>query len=322
MRALVIGGYGFVGRHLAQHLVSCGDDVALTYTVDRRDDVISARLLKDQGEIAVPRVVQSMALDITDADAVSKLVSLLKPDVIYHLAALSFVPDAEKSPSLAFSVNTTGTINIVEAIKSHSPETRLLFVGTSQSYGTPRPGVLPITENSELRPGNVYALTKTYADLACYTSVVRDSLHIVRVRPFQHTGPGQSPIFAISSFAKQVAQIKLGKAPPQVSVGNLDIKRDYCDVSDIARGYREAALNGKSGEVYNFSFGQSVSLDSLLRLLITRAGIDIEIVVDPARVRPVEAQDVYGTYAKAHKEFGWRPRVSHEAMLDSLLTQS
>lgn len=320
MRALVTGGYGFVGRHLAQHLVSCGDDVALTYTVDRKEDVITGKVLLDQGEIAVPRVVQSVALDVTERDAVFKVISLLKPDVIYHLAAISFVPDAEKSPEQAYLVNTTGTLNILEAVKAHSPETRVLFVGTSQSYGNPRPGALPITEASELRPGSVYALTKTYADLACYTAVAADGLHVVRVRPFQHTGPGQSSMFALSSFAKQVAEIKLGKSAPQVSVGNLDVKRDYSDVSDIARGYREAALNGKSGEVYNFCFGQSVTLESLLKILIARSGVEIEVIVDPARVRPVEVQDMYGSYAKAQKEFGWKPRVSHEAMLDSLLT--
>lgn len=320
MRALVTGGYGFVGRHLAHHLVSCGDDVALTYTADKKAEVVSGKISKEDGELSLPRVVQNVALDVTDSSAVTKVISLMKPDVIYHLAAISFVPDAEKSPTLAFDVNTTGTINILEAIKKHSPETKVLFVGTSQSYGNPRPGALPITEASELRPGNVYALTKTYADLACYAATITDSLHIVRARPFQHTGPGQSPIFALSSFAKQVAKIKLGQAPAQVSVGNLDVKRDYCDVSDVARGYREAALNGKSGEVYNFCYGQSVVLESLLKILIARSGVEIEIVVDPTRVRPVEVPDVFGSYAKAQKELGWKPRVTHEAMLDSLLT--
>ncbi len=320
MLALITGGYGFVGRHLAHHLVSCGDDVVLTYTEDKKEDVLSGKLSTELGETPAPRTVQNIALDVTNKDLVNQVISLIKPDVIYHLAAISFVPDAEKDPNLTYKVNTLGALNILEAVKEYIPDTRVLFVGSSQSYGAPRPGALPITELSELRPSNMYALTKTYADLACYTASSRDSLNVVRARPFQHTGPGQNPMFALSSFSKQVAEIKLGKKEPIVRVGNLDVKRDYTDVSDIVRGYREAALNGKVGEAYNFCFGQSVSMEEMLNLLIKRSGVEIEVIVDPSRVRPVEVPDVYGSFDKAQKDLGWKPRVTHEGMLDSLLT--
>lgn len=320
MLALVTGGYGFVGRHLAHHLVSCGDDVVLTYVEDKKEKVLSEKLDLELGEIAPPKTVQNIALDVANKDLVNDVISLIKPDVIYHLAAISFVPDAEKNPNLTYNVNTLGTLNILDAVKAHLPDTRVLFVGSSQSYGAPRPGALPISEQSELRPSNEYALTKTYADLACYTAAERDTLKVVRARPFQHSGPGQNPMFALSSFSKQIAEIKLGKKEPIVRVGNLDVKRDYSDVSDIVRGYREAALNGKIGEAYNFCFGQSVSMEDMLKLLIQRAGMDIEIIVDPERVRPVDVPDVYGTYAKAQKDLGWKPRIPHEGMLDSLLT--
>ena len=320
MLALITGGYGFVGRHLAHHLVSCGDDVVLTYLQDKKEQVLSEKLDKDLGEIAPPKSVQNIALDVSNKELVNSVISLVKPDVIYHLAAISFVPDAEKAPELTYKVNTQGTLNILDAVKNNLPDTRVLFVGSSQSYGAPRPGLLPISEQSELRPSNAYALTKTYADLACYTAAKRDSLKVIRARPFQHTGPGQNPMFALSSFSKQIAEIKLGKKEPVVRVGNLDVKRDYSDVSDIVRGYREAALNGKTGEAYNFCFGQSVSMEDMLKILIQRSGMDIEIIVDPERVRPVEVPEVYGSYSKAQKDLGWKPRVSHEAMLDSLLT--
>jgi GDP-4-dehydro-6-deoxy-D-mannose reductase len=312
VKALVTGGFGFAGRHLATHLVKCGDDVALTY-LPKVEDVAG------EVGVSVPKVVQTIALDVCDKKAVDSVISLMRPDVIYHLAAITYVPEAQNDPSKTLEVNLTGTENILDAVAKHSPETRILFVGSSNSYGEPRPGSLPQTELSELRPSDIYSLSKTYADLACYCASVSRGVDVVRIRPFQHTGPGQSERFALSSFAKQVAEIKLGRREKEVLVGNLEVKRDYSDVSDIVRGYREAALNGKTNEVYNLCSGESVALESYLKLLIERSGEEIEIKVDPARVREVDVPDVYGSYARASKDFGWSPRVTREAMIDTLL---
>lgn len=312
MKALVTGGFGFAGRHLATHLVQCGDDVALTY-------LPKVENIEQEIGVSVPKVVQSIALDVTDKKAVDNVVSLMRPDVIYHLAAVTYVPEAQDDPKRTFDINLGGTENIIDAVAKHSPETRILFIGSSHSYGEPRPGSLPQTELSELRPSNVYSLSKTYADLACYCASVSRAVDVVRIRPFQHTGPGQSERFALSSFAKQVAEIKLGLREQEVLVGNLEVKRDYSDVSDIVRGYREAALNGKTNEVYNLCSGESVALESLLKLLIERSGEEIEIKVDPSRVREGDVPDVYGSYARANKDFGWSPRVTREATMDTLL---
>ncbi len=320
MRALVTGGHGFVGRHLAQHLVQCGDDVAITYySVPGADGVKSEPETDVENKVGLPKTVQMLSLDVCDAKAVREVVSLLRPDVIYHLAAISFVPDGEKDPERVFEVNTRGTTNFLNAIRECSPETRLLYVSSSAVYGEPRPGALPVTEASELRPNTEYALSKVTADLQVYKSGYRDGLHVIRIRPFQHIGPGQSDRFAISSFAKQIANIKLGKSEPIIKVGNLEVKRDYSDVSDIVRGYREAILNGKSGEVYNLCSGGSVSIQELLNMLIERAGIEVEVVQDPSRVREGEVPEVYGSYDKAQRDFGWKPRVEREAMIDSIL---
>lgn len=315
MRALVVGGYGFVGRHLAHHLIQCGDDVALTYVPERKPVMET-----DANRVGVPHQVQTIGLDVTKPEAVAQLVAVMKPDAIYHLSAISSVPEGEQAGHRVFEVNAMGAMNVFQAVADHARETRVLFVSSSEVYGEPRPGALPFTEQSELRPMSAYGVAKAAADLAAYKYSARNGLFTVRVRPFPHFGPGQRPDFAVSSFARQVAAIKLGISKPVVSVGNLEVRRDFTDVLDIVRGYREALLNAKSGEVYNLSSGSSLLLSDLLKELMTIAGVDAEIVPDPARVRAVDISDLYGSYQKAQRDFGWRPRIERPASLGTLLS--
>ena len=319
MRALIIGGYGFVGRHLAQHLVSCGDDVAVTYLPEKSIQAGMGDSRPSDNRVAIPNAAQTMALDITDQKDVSQLLALLKPDAVYHLAAIAHITEAEKAGEELFRVNTLAASTVMDALVQHSKDTRFLFVSSAEVYGEPKPGGLPLTELSELRPISAYGVSKAAADLAAYKYHYRDKLHTVRIRPFPHIGPGQSETFAISGFAKQIAEIKLGKAKPVVKVGNLEAKRDYTDVLDIVRGYRDAVLNGKPGDVYNLCSGESISIGDALKLLVKLAGVEVEIVEDAERVRPVDITDLFGSYQKAQRDFGWRPRVEREASLDSLL---
>ena len=308
------GGHGFAGRHLAHHLVKCGDDVALCYLPDsQREENVDEEL------ISLPKTCQSMALDVTDRDSVMNLIAVIQPDVVYHLAGITFVPEAERDLRKVMEVNTFGTINLMDALVAHARQARLLFVSSAEVYGQPRPGSLPLTEQAELMPISSYGVSKAAADVAAHKYSYREGLHVVRVRPFPHIGPGQNARFAISSFAKQVAAIKLGKAEPIIKVGNLDPKRDYSDVSDIVRGYREAILNGKDGEAYNLCSGESVEIGEQLQSLIKLADVDVEVIVDPERVRDVDINDLQGSGEKAFRDFGWKPRVEREAMLDSLL---
>ncbi len=315
MRALVTGGFGFVGRHLSHHLVSCGDDVAVTYQAgeEKADDVSV-----NQG-VALPKSVQTIALDICDRKAVFDVITLLKPDAVYHLAARTFVPDAEKQARDVFEVNLFGTLNILDALVENSPTSRILYVSSAEVYGEPKPGSLPITEDTPLRPISIYGVTKASADLAVHKYAKRENLHGVRIRPFPHLGPGQDERFAISNFAKQIAEIKLGKREPVIKVGNLEARRDYSDVSDIVRGYREALLNGKRGEAYTLCSGKSVEIGEVLQQLIKVSEVDVEIQVDPERLRPVDIPDSYGSYGRAQKDFGWKPRIDLEGTLHSIL---
>jgi GDP-4-dehydro-6-deoxy-D-mannose reductase len=314
MRALITGGYGFVGRHLSQHLVKCGDDVAMTYMRGRDENPEDI----NPNDVQVPKVVQSLALDVTDRNAVNEVISLLKPDAVYHLAALTFIPECENEQEGLFQVNTQGTINLLEAIHEYSAETRFLLASSAEVYGEPIPGSLPLTEASVMRPVSSYGVTKAAADCAAFKFSFRERVHTIRVRAFPHIGPGQNARFSISGFAKQLAEIKLGQREPKVYVGNLEAKRDFCDVSDVVRGYREALLNGKRGEAYNLCSGKSVEIGEVLNMLIKITGVDVEVVVDPERVRPVDIADAFGSYEKAQRDFGWKPRIGLEATLHSL----
>lgn len=310
MRALITGGFGFAGRHLAQYLSSCGDDVAMTYLPTAKTE--------GENTTPLPRTAQAIALDVTDKKAVTDFISLAQPDTIYHLAAQTFVPDAESNIDGYMRTNFNGTLNLLEAIVSHSPASKFLYVSSAEIYGDPWPGSLPYTENSNLRPANNYGVTKVAADAITFKFAHYNGVQAVRVRPFPHIGPGQNDRFAISSFAKQVAEIKLGKREPIIKVGNLEAKRDYSDVSDIVRGYRDALLNGKKGEAYNLCSGQSVAVGDLLKKLVEIAEIDAQIVVDPDRYRPTDIPELFGSSQKALKDFGWKPRINLDGTLNSL----
>ena len=322
MRNLIIGGYGFAGRHLARHLVECGDDVAVTYlpVKSAQGKVVPAEV--EEGSllgVPLPVSAQSLALDVTDREAVGEVIALLRPDAVYHLAGITFVPEGESDFYHVLEVNTWGTIHILEAIRRHSPKTTMLFVSSAEVYGSPRPGGLPLAETSELRPISNYGVSKAAADLAAFKYYSHEKVHVVRVRPFPHIGPGQSESFAISNFAKQVARIKLGLCEPVIEVGNLESKRDYSDVSDIVRGYREALLNGQPGGVYNLCSGKSWGIGELLEKLIKVAEVEVKIETSPDRVRKVDIPDLYGSYEKARRDFGWSPRVELDATLGTII---
>ena len=314
MRVLITGGYGFAGSHLANHFVKCGDDVAVSYLPQGGNDVEFV----SQPASTLPSRVQAFALDITNREAVFELLSITQPDVICHLAAITFVPDGERSLERITEVNTNGTLNILDAVKRHSKSSRVLVVSSSEVYGCPKPGTLPLTEEAEFLPNSNYGLSKAWMELAAYKYSQRDELDIVRARPFPHVGPGQSANFALASFTKQIAEIKLGKRKPIIEVGNLETRRDISDVEDIVRGYREAVLNGKRGRAYNLASGKSHEIGELLRKLMAVAEVEAEIQVKDSLVRKTDISDICGSYDLAQKDFGWKPRIDLDGTLHSL----
>jgi GDP-4-dehydro-6-deoxy-D-mannose reductase len=177
---------------------------------------------------------------------------------------------------------------------------------------------LPLTEDHPLRPTNPYAISKAAADHYC-SYLAKTGFNVVCARPFNHTGPGQSDLFVLSSFARQIARIELGKNPPVLRVGNIQTSRDFSHVSDVVRAYELLALNGKTGEAYNISSGRPTVVRDALDELLNLSSTTITVEQDPERMRPVDVPISYGSHEKLTADVGWRPEIKFETLLKELL---
>jgi len=299
-RALVTGAEGFVGRGLCTHLAAQGWQV-------RGCDVR-----------VPPGAAARLVCDITDREQVAQMLDWCAPlSHVFHLAAVTFVPEAIRNPVAAIEVNLQGTIRLMEAVRSRQPETRFLYVGSADVYGPPQ--ALPIAESHRLDPANPYAISKAAADQYCAFLHESAGADIIRMRPFNHSGPGQSEQFVLSSFAQQVAQIEAGHIPATLRVGNLSAARDFSHVRDVVRAYECAALEGHAGEAYNVCSGRAQSIQEVLEKFLALSTADIRVEVDPARLRPVDVPEVYGSHEKLTAHTGWKPEIPFETLLAELL---
>lgn len=297
MKALVVGANGFVGRHLVSHLISQGDEVSTT--------VMGA---------LIPGLEKSChQLDITDYGATGNVIRDVAPDVVYHLAAIAFVPEAESNFDQTLRINVGGASNVVRHCHLLDRGIKVVLISSAEVYGQIAPSDLPIRETTVLRPANNYSLSKQMAELVAERYNRQKSVSTVTVRPFNHIGPGQDPRFVVSSFAQQLALIARGKAPPVLSVGNLEARRDFSDVRDVVRAYRLIAQKGSG--VFNIGSGRSRSIKEILDLLIQISGLAVEVRQDPARMRGPEVADLFGSIDKAEAEVGWKPEIPLEQSL-------
>jgi GDP-4-dehydro-6-deoxy-D-mannose reductase len=299
-RALVIGAAGFVGNYLVPHLQNAGDDVvAATF----------GGILQGFNGSVIP-------LDIREAADCSAALQRIKPDAVYHLAGISFVPQAEADFEQALLVNVNGTANVVRQCHLLGTPLTLVFVSSAEVYGHVAPGELPIREQNLPRPANNYSLSKRMAELVVERYGHSSVLRTVIVRPFNHIGPGQDARFVVSSFASQLAKIARKQAPPVLQVGNLEARRDFSDVRDIVRAYRMLA-HGGSG-IYNLGSGTPRSIRDVLDTLIRISAVQVEVRLDPTRMRGPEVPELYCSYDKAQAELGWKPEFSFERSLEDV----
>jgi GDP-4-dehydro-6-deoxy-D-mannose reductase len=265
---------------------------------------------------------QRNAIDLLDREAVDDAVREAKPTALIHLAAVAAPADARNAPRHAWNVNVTGTMNLAESAMRHAPEARFVYVGSSEAYGASFQSVAgPLTETAPLRPMTVYGATKAAADLMI-GQMAFDGLHAIRFRPFNHTGPGQSGAYVVPAFARQVAEIASGKSEPIIHVGNLEAERDFLDVRDVVRAYASSAildLNADPDHVYNIASGQPRKIRHVLDALIAQSGIDIEVRVDPEKLRPNDIPFAWGDASKARDRLNWRPLVPFEQTIADVL---
>ena len=258
------------------------------------------------------------SIDVRDKAAMLSFLSENLPAKVLHLAGLSFVPDSFKSPEKTFEVNFLGTSRLLESLAEAGFKGRLLFVGTGDAYGLVAADRLPIDEKQPLKPRNPYAVSKLAAEALCYQWSQTGPFEVLMARPFNHIGAGQAPIFALSDFACQIAQIAAGLKPPVLMVGDIDVTRDFTDVSDVLRAYEFILSHGHNGEVYNVCSGNERSLRVLLEMLLSLAGVKADIVRDSARFRPSGQPRVCGSHAKLTEHTGWLPEVPIEETLLNL----
>jgi len=289
-RALVTGARGFVGPWLIRHLESSGDDV----TAPGAD------------------------FDVTDGDAVRGALEFACPEVIYHLAAFSNVAGSWSAPDSTFRTNAVGTSVLLEAVRSTTPATRVLLVSSAEVYGAVQPSQLPITEDAPLAPVSPYAASKAAAEMLGIQAALGFGLQVVRARPFNHIGPGQSADFVVSALAKRIVQAKRA-GDRLIPVGNLSARRDFTDVRDVVKAYRLLALRGKRGNAYNICSGVSIEIASIARQLIDLAEAEVTLERDESLFRPVDVADLRGDASRLSEETGWKPEVALEQSLAEIL---
>ena len=301
-RILVTGGTGFSGRHLCR-LLAKGAQVTILTSADR-----------DQA----PPGVELVRGDIRDAERVRRVMQEASPQEIYHLAAISSVPSSWKNPRLVFEVNVGGTLNVLEAAMELDPAPRVLNVSSGQVYAADLAGAAD--EGSPTGPANPYAASKAMAELlAVAYRQPTGSGGVFTARPFNHTGPGQTPDFVLSSFAKQIAEAEAGLRPPRLQVGDLEVKRDFTDVRDVVRAYQLLLHCATPGEVYNICSGQSYSIRMLLETLCSLARVKMQVEVEAARLRPQQASNITGNPVKLRQVTGWKPEIPIRQTLQDLL---
>lgn len=310
MRALVTGCTGFVGGHLVEHLSEAGDAVV----------GLSRSGRWPAGSEGLSRRARLEACDLVAAPEgeVVDLVRRKAPEAIYHLAAQANPRASEDDPRGTWLQNLVGTLSLLEAVRASGLAPRVVLVGSGVSYGDPAPEHLPVSESCPPRPNNPYAASKAAADLLGVQHFLAHGTATVMARPFNHAGPRQSDRYAVSSFARQVAEVEAGRRA-RIEVGNLEVVRDYTDVRDIARAYRRLATDGRPGEIYNVGTGRDVSLGAMLGMLAGLARVPVEVRVDPARLRPVDQPRLLADAAKLRAATGWEPTYSIERTLADML---
>jgi GDP-4-dehydro-6-deoxy-D-mannose reductase len=310
MRVLITGLTGFVGSHLADHLVARGDvEVYGTYRWRSRMDNVEH--LRGR--------VQLVECDMRDPVAVRHALAAVRPDRVFHLAAQSYVPTSWLAPGETLIGNVTGQLNLFEAARELKLPVRIQIAGSSEEYGRVLPDEVPIREDNPLRPLSPYAVSKVAQDLLAYQYWMSYGLHTVRTRGFNHTGPRRGEVFVTSNFARQVAEIEKGRRPPVVQVGNLDSTRDFTDVRDMVRAYWLALEHGEPGQVYNICSGRGYTIRSVLETLLELAHVRVEVREDPARLRPSDVTVLLGDCARLRRITGWEPTIPFEVSLKDVL---
>jgi GDP-4-dehydro-6-deoxy-D-mannose reductase len=296
MKAAVTGSSGFVGSHLVPYLQSLGDEVV---TIDRS---------------GAPPV------DVTDAAEVRDVLRAARPDAVYHLAAMSHVGRSWDAPETVFRVNAVGALNVLWAC-ADAGVGRVLVAGSADVYGAVDPDDLPLTEDAPIRPITPYGASKAAADVLALQAFLGDGLGTLRVRAFNHTGPGQSESMLVPGLARRIADAELAGAS-KIPIGRLDVVRDLTDVRDVVRAYRLLVEHGTPGDAYNVCSGRGESVRDIAEALMSMSDSPLTLGVDPALLRTIDVPRLVGSPAKLNRVTGWEPEINLQTTMHDVLTET
>lgn len=310
-KILITGVTGFVGKYVAEALV------------DSPDVEVHGTYFSEDGRTRLGDLERKLLLhkvDLTQKKEVESLIADILPDQIYNLAAQTSPSESMKDPEKTLSTNILSELYLFEALKEKKLEnTRVLAIASAEVYGKVSSEDLPIDERTQFRPISPYAVSKIGTDFLALQYFLTHKLQIIRVRPFNHIGPGQQPKFVLPMFAKQIADIEKGLQEPVMKVGNLKARKDFSDVRDIVRAYVLLMEKGEAGEVYNIGAGKSISIQEMLDILLSLSEKEIKVEVDQSLVRPIDVEDMYADISKIKTATGWTPLISiEETMKDTL----
>ena len=291
-QAIVTGAKGFVGSYLTEHLKEKG----LKVFEGGRENC-----------------------DVTQPEQIKQVIEENQPDCVFHLAAIASIKQSNANPVETYRVNLFGAKNLLEAVKEHAPESKVVLVGSSEQYGFVREEEIPIKESQEFRPMSDYAVSKLAADLLGYQYFKNHGLKVVRMRPFNHTGPKRKASFVLSSWCKQVAEMEKGKKEKVLPVGNIETVRDFTDVRDVAKAYHLAAEKGVEGEAYNVCSSQGLPLKELIEKVKEVSGQEFKVERSTGLTRRVDVPRLIGDNSKLAQATGWKQEIPLEKTIEDML---
>lgn len=308
---LVTGGTGFAGRHLLQALIDQGFQNLHTTHFGRS-------VLPD---VCTHPSVQVHKVDLTDAEKVAEVVREVQPAQVYHLASFAAVGKSFEQAQALMNNNIMLQLHILNAVKNHSPEASVLTIGSAEEYGRIPQSYQEkkIDEGCPFNPVNPYAVTKVTQDLLAQAFYFSYKLNIVRARPFNHIGEGQSVEFVVPAFASQIVAIERGQQDA-LMVGNLDSIRDFTDVKDMVNAYIVLMNQGEVGEVYNIGSGQGWKIRQVLDMLLSYSTQQITVEVDTTRLRPSDVAYFVADNTKI-TQLGWKPQIPIEETLQRIISE-
>lgn len=306
MRILITGSAGFVGRYL----------VAALCALPNRPEII---LGTHCNALTQHHDIKAVALDVTDRQLVQTVIVSEQPTHIFHLAAIAAV--SHRNLAETWAVNLGGSLNIVDAIMEKAPACRLLCCTSAEIYGSSFESGLPLDEWAQIDPVNPYGASKAAADILV-GQMAKQGLKAIRLRPFNHIGPGQSESFVVPAFAAQIARIERELQPPTIRVGNLAVQRDFLDVRDVVDAYVQALVNFDqlpNGCSLNVASGRAISIREILDRLRSFSTSNFDVIVDPARFRTSECAVTVGDAGRARRLLHWHPRIDINDTLKAIL---